>query len=44
LTFGTASLSQDHNPWRLAMAALNHIIIPAKYKDASASFLADILG
>ncbi|HEU5096556.1 MAG TPA: VOC family protein [Reyranella sp.] len=26
------------------MAALNHIIIPAKDKDASASFLADILG
>ena len=26
------------------MAALNHIIIPAKDKDASAQFLADILG
>jgi catechol 2,3-dioxygenase-like lactoylglutathione lyase family enzyme len=26
------------------MAALNHIIIPAKDKDASATFLADILG
>jgi catechol 2,3-dioxygenase-like lactoylglutathione lyase family enzyme len=26
------------------MAALNHIIIPAKDKDASAAFLADILG
>jgi len=26
------------------MAALNHIIIPAKDKDTSASFLADILG
>ena len=26
------------------MAALNHIIVPAKDKDASAKFLADILG
>ena len=26
------------------MPALNHIIVPAKDKDASASFLADILG
>ena len=26
------------------MAALNHIIIPAKDKDASATFLAEILG
>ncbi|MBS0527372.1 MAG: VOC family protein, partial [Proteobacteria bacterium] len=26
------------------MAALNHIIIPAKDKDASAAFLAGILG
>ena len=26
------------------MPALNHIIVPAKDKDASAEFLADILG
>ena len=26
------------------MPALNHIIIPAKNKDSSAAFLADILG
>src|SRR4029453_19614547 len=31
-------------PAEVAMPALNHIIIPAKDKDASATFLAEILG
>ena len=34
----------EGQPTERVMAALNHIIIPAKDKDASATFLADILG
>jgi catechol 2,3-dioxygenase-like lactoylglutathione lyase family enzyme len=44
LMFAAADLSHDKRQRRYAMAALNHIIIPAKDKDVSASFLADILG
>jgi catechol 2,3-dioxygenase-like lactoylglutathione lyase family enzyme len=45
LTSTTAGLSLKGLSFRRpAMPALNHIIVPAKDKDASAAFLADILG